>query len=196
MDMQGMEGGSSSADVDQLSAERFVIRAIAFATGHANPFTTTVYSGYSDGWPQLVHRYIGEIDLSRRKLGAVFERAEARAGELASAIAALPPSSLTAHAASRCRSFLWVELYRLALLAERYPDIRDGLDATVMGDVDHLAECLGFVLEQPEGEVADILSELAKREWPTDSEAWEYAIPPSSVLTWIRKARESGIGAG
>lgn len=187
-------GTRSNADVDDLTAERFVVRALAFATGHANPFSTTVYSGYSPSWPRLVHQHVGEFELTRRQLGAVFERAQVRDLELATVIATLPPSSLTAHAASRCRTFVWVELYRLALFAERYPDLRDALDVTEMGDVDHLSECLGYVLEQPQGDIADVLVALGRQEFSSDSSDWEYAIPPSAVLPWVRTACESGIG--
>lgn len=177
-------------DVCDAVAERFIVRAIAYATGHSNPFSTTFWSSYSEYWPGVVKAWITDIDPTRPNLGKIFDLCEAREAQLDTLISAKPRPVLD-HAVDQiarvlAREEAWAALFRLALYAQRTPAICLALDCIEYADLDTLAECFSYVLQVPPGDIEIALQRFDDSRPEGASSLREVARPPSWIIQLIR----------
>ena len=180
------------SNVLDVVAERYIVRAIAFATGHSNPFTTMIWDAYSEYWPGVVKAWIADIPPTRRNLSRIFDLCEVRDSELLELLAPLPPSPLD-QAADQVAHILqceaaWASLFRLALYAKRTPAICLALDSIVYADFETLAECFSYVLQVPPGDIEIVLQRFDDSRPENSLSLREGEVPPSWIIRLIRAA--------
>ncbi len=177
-------------DVLDAVAERFIVRVIAYATGHSDPFSTSFWSSYSEYWPGVVKAWITDIDPTRPNLGKIFDLCEAREAQLDALISAKPrpvlDQAVDQIARVLAREEAWTALFRLALYAQRTPAISLALDSIESVDLESLAECFSYVLQVPPGDIEIALQRFDDSRPEGASSLREVARPPSWIIQLIR----------
>lgn len=184
---------SHQAEFENAVDERLIVRALAYALGHTDPFVVRINSRFSSDFPELIQRYVADIEPTRRRLAELADRCSSRLAELDLIIAKSScPDRLGLLAAQVTktlnRNATWCSLFQLGLCAQRNPMILHAIDSIGPTDLEDAVDCLAYVIEQPPGDVEEAILRFDQFRDPEAEAIADYAQFPSSFICITRAA--------